>query len=354
MNRRSARGAFTLVELLVVITIIGILIALLLPAVQAAREAARRSQCMNNLKQAGIALHNYHTAVQSFPFRMGGTNFSGSTYQQSNCGRINGWVMLLPYLEQVPLSQTINSVQTYGGTTYPKGGPVPWEGPYEPWWTQVPGLLCPSDDGGRKKATNGIGRSNYSFSVGDTIYSNNSSTDPRGLFGYNSGTRIGDIIDGTSNTIAVSERVIGQQARRIRGGIAIARGNVHQNPTTCAATRGPNDLYDPSIADGDLAAWTGVRWNDGNIPFIGFTTVLPPNSPSCASGRWDGDWGIYSPTSNHPGGVLGLLADGSARFISDNIDTGNTAAQDMTVGPSPYGVWGALGSKNGGEPPGQF
>jgi prepilin-type N-terminal cleavage/methylation domain-containing protein len=358
MTESVRRRAFTLVELLVVITIIGILIALLLPAVQAAREAARRATCTNNLKQAGIALHNYHAALQSFPFRMGGTE-QPWTYPGSNDSRLGGWVLLLSYIEQVPLSQKINSTQTYGGNTYPRGGPVPWQADYEPWWVQIPGLLCPSDDGGRKKAANGTGRTNYCFSAGDTIKNNGwaPGTPPvelRGIFGHNSGTRIGDIHDGTSNTIAISERVVGQQAQRIKGGIVLNRGTVDQDPSTCAATRGPNDLYDPSISTSELAAWSGLRWNDGNIPFTGFTTVLPPNSPSCKTGTWDGDWGIYSPTSYHPGGVLGLLADGAVRFISDNINAGLTTQAQVTVGPSPYGVWGALGSKSGDEPPKEY
>jgi len=358
MSGSASRRAFTLVELLVVITIIGILIALLLPAVQAAREAARRATCTNNLKQAGIALHNYHAALQSFPFRMGGTD-KPWTYEGGNLSRINGWVLLLSYLEQAPLAQTIAGEQTYAGMTFPAGGPVPWYSTYEPWWVQIPGLLCPSDDGGRKKAANGLGRANYHFSAGDTINNNGWAytfppVEVRGIFGHNSGTRIGDIHDGTSNTIAISERVIGQQAQRIKGGIVLDMGTIDQDPSQCAATRGPNDLYDPSIPTSDLAAWTGIRWNDGNIPFNGFTTVLPPNSPSCKTARWDGDWGIYSPTSYHPGGVLGLLADGAVRFISDTINAGQATQKQVTAGPSPYGVWGALGSKSGGEPPGPY
>jgi prepilin-type N-terminal cleavage/methylation domain-containing protein len=345
MTGLARRRAFTLVELLVVITIIGILIALLLPAVQAAREAARRSTCTNNLKQLGIALHNYHAALQSFPFRMGGTSAGGCG--PSNCGRLSGWVLLLPYMEQVPLHQQITSRQG----TYNAGGPEPWNGSYTPWQAQVPGLLCPSDDGGRKKAATGIGRTNYCFSVGDSINNNSGSTDPRGVFGYNSGTRIGDIHDGSSNTIALSERVVAQQAQRIKGGIAYSKGAVDKDPSTCASTRGANDLYNSSEK---VAAWGGLRWNDGTVPFSGFTTVLPPNSPSCVTGTWDGDWGIISPTSYHPGGVLGCLGDGAVRFISDNINTGNIAGAEITVGESQYGVWGALGSKNGGEAPKEY
>jgi prepilin-type processing-associated H-X9-DG protein len=95
----------------------------------------------------------------------------------------------------------------------------------------------------------------------------------------------------------------------------------------------------------------GLRWADGNVGFTAVNTVLPPNSPSCQTGTWDGDDGLYPPTSYHPGGVNGAMADGSVRFLSDNIDTGNLAAPAPTalMDSSPYGVWGALGSRMGGE-----
>jgi hypothetical protein len=95
----------------------------------------------------------------------------------------------------------------------------------------------------------------------------------------------------------------------------------------------------------------GLRWADGNVGFTAINTVLAPNSPSCQTGGWDGDDGLYPPTSYHPGGALCCLADASVRFISNSIDTGNLAAPAPTTvtAPSPYGVWGALGSRMGGE-----
>jgi len=357
MSRRTMRQAFTLVELLVVITIIGILIALLLPAVQAAREAARRATCTNNLKQVGIALHNYHAAMQSFPYRQCGT--SGGSDWQSNGDRLSGWAALLPYMEQVPLYQMVTSPVTVAGNAVPAWGPRPWLSQYQPWATQVPGLLCPSDGAGRSKlpydaATNDenrLGRTNYAFCVGDSINNNVSSTDPRGIFGYRTGTRIDEIRDGSSNTIALSEKAIGQQKERIRGGLALGISGIDTSPSTCAGKRGSGDLYASGVTTAD---WTGKRWADGAMVYNGFTTVLPPNSPSCSAGSGQTDWGIFSPTSYHSGGVVALLADGSVRFLSESIDSGNPSLGELKAGASNYGVWGALGTRIGGEPPGQF
>ena len=349
----SVRRGFTLVELLVVIAIIGILIALLLPAVQAAREAARRSECSNNLKQIGIALHNYHAALQSFPPRRCGTSGGGDF--DSNGDRLSGWVLLLPFMEQVPLHQRITSAGIANGNSTRPWGPRPWRSEYEPWTIQVQGLTCPSDDGGRRKSPfletsndrNRCGRTNYAFCAGDTISDNEGSTNPRGIFGYRTGTRISDIRDGSSNTLACSEKVIGDQAQLILGGIARDVTGMNTNPSICVSTKGQNGLYNTDITS-SFSNITGKGYADGLMCILGFTTVLPPNSPSC-SNTGDGSWGIFSPTSYHPGGVTGLMADGAVRFFSETMDTGNQGAGQVSVGASPYGIWGALGSIKGGE-----
>jgi hypothetical protein len=164
-----------------------------------------------------------------------------------------------------------------------------------------------------------------------------------------------DIKDGTSNTLAFSERCVANGTRDVKTSIARSLPNsIMDNPTPCLA-----QVVDGENTSNVATGWSGVRMFDGCPAFTGFTTVLPPNGPTCIRGTWDCEWGIFTPSSYHPGGVLVTLADGSSRFISETIDTGNVAA------PSPcspaagdwsscgmesnYGVWGALGSRNGGE-----
>ncbi len=337
MSRDTRRRAFTLVELLVVIAIIGILIALLLPAVQAAREAARRAQCTNQLKQLGIALHNYHDTYKTFVPRKQGPSTSS--------GRLSGFVGLLPFLEQAPMYDEIKA----GDATYPQWGPTPWSG-WSPWNEAPKSLVCPS--AGNEGLTYAV---TYAFCVGDTITANRDSTSPRGVFGATRGVRMAEVTDGTSNTLAMSERLVTNfslgakgSSVRLNEGTATGFSDLATNPQQCAAVADGRYYADASITKGR----SGWRWTDGQMEKIGFTTVLPPNAPSCidgSDGNGDGYNTIMPPNSNHPGGVNALRVDGSVSFISDTIDTGDLSAATVTGGHSPYGTWGALGSRNGGE-----
>ncbi|HVX63376.1 MAG TPA: DUF1559 domain-containing protein [Pirellulales bacterium] len=349
------RVGFTLVELLVVIAIIGILIALLLPAVQAAREAARRSQCTNNLKQLGLALQNYHDVARCFPPRQTGTVSNGS--------RMSGFVLLLPYIEMRQLfDQVVSTTPSFDGTvTYPPYGPVPWTPQYPPWCTNIPALACPSETGlmlptqpsqpAPAGTTGTYGRTNYAFSTGDSIsVVNNNNAYIRGVFGFNTRCTMANVIDGASNTIALSERVFGTSALMVKGGIAVGVSTVNTNPGTCLAQATGGKYTGSSVQE------AGLRWQDGYATWVSFNTVLPPNSPSCCNttGTCDNGTGLYSASSNHPGGVNAAMLDGSTRFVNDSISTGTGANQGLsypepTSGPSPYGVWGALGSKDGGD-----
>lgn len=342
MNVRSQRG-FTLIELLVVIAIIAVLIALLLPAVQQAREAARRTQCKNNLKQLGLALHNYHDTMGTFPPR--------KTGRITNSQRISGYYGLLPFLEQGALFDAIKS----GDSTQPPEGPQPWVS-WSVWNVTQPWALCPSDGGDGTTERN----VNYMFSLGDTIDNTRDSTNLRGLFSNVRGARIGDISDGTTNTIAISERlrgslnpVSGDQVL-IKKGIALSVGGLLTNPGACLATMGSNSRY---VASVQVKVKSGSRIWDGQPEWVGFNTILGPNKASCsdtADASGDNRNTLISPSSNHTGGVNALMADGSVRFISDSISTGDLSQAPRTSGQSPYGVWGALGSKNGGEVVGDF
>jgi prepilin-type N-terminal cleavage/methylation domain-containing protein len=347
-NRRDR--AFTLIELLVVIAIIAVLVALLLPAVQQAREAARRSQCKNNLKQLGLALHNYHEQYNLFcASRTGPNDGAGRQGDQS------GLVQLLPFIDQSPMYNQI-----------PQNGTVPvcWTGGFAPWATQIQGFLCPSSPvpGGWQGAP--VQTKCYKFCVGTTIRNNfgnwRVSTPPdngitNGLFGFswaggNKGIR--DIIDGSSNTIAMAETANAPPqgtSRTVLGQALYGVTGIDTNPTICLATAS-NGMY---LAGNNISSWgMGTLWPFGHPGWGAVTTVLPPNGPSCetAGDNMSSAWGIYTPTSYHVGGVQVLMGDGAVRFISNNINCGNYGAGS----PPSFGIWGALGTVNGGETVGAF
>ncbi|UUO08661.1 DUF1559 domain-containing protein [Blastopirellula sp. J2-11] len=340
------KNAFTLVELLVVIAIIGVLIALLLPAVQQAREAARRMQCTNNLKQAGLALHNYHDTFGKLPAMCGGTG-NGPIH---NDNRLGGWVALLPFVEQGSLYNQITSSLTIDSTTYPPYGDNPWNSSYTPWLTKLSFLRCPSDPA--TPAESDFGFSNYAFSMGDRPAWAGSTNPTSGMFGFHSWKNFASVTDGLSNTLALGERAVGEvSTMKIRGGVAIASdvwnsGSEYDvTPASCAAKRGQSGNYLSSVT---VKEYPGRRWADGAPLYSGVLAILPPNSPSCLLDDWDGRQAIISATSYHPGGVNGAMGDGSVRFFTDTIDAGNQSLAPSN-GASNYGVWGGLGTVSGGE-----
>jgi prepilin-type N-terminal cleavage/methylation domain-containing protein/prepilin-type processing-associated H-X9-DG protein len=322
---------FTLVELLVVITIIGVLIALLLPAVQAAREAARRLQCGNNLKQIGLALHNYHSLNNQFPIgALGGGN--GATNWTPEWPYLLYYI--LPFMEQQPLYDALTTVQ--------KTGVQPWSGSALPTWAKAQGLavasyLCPSDGlGGQTKGV--IGATITQTSNAAQVYNTNylgvfsglndgnawnekamSSKQQLAVFGIDRGAKIADIRDGTSKTLAVVEYLTGTR-NDFRGYSYTHRAGcqfvyVAATPNTSV----PDNLY-------NLPSFCGSY--NGNLPEQNLPCVPGSGSVNTAAAR-----------SRHPGGVNGLLCDGSVQFFNDSIDAG---------------LWQSLGWMNDGGPQGNF
>lgn len=356
MKRRKV--GFTLVELLVVIAIIGILVGLLLPAVQAAREAARRLQCTNHLKQFGLALHNYADTYKKFPAGSGGTGApTGLGHPTSNNNRINAMVGLLPFVEEGNLYNRVQSPQTFGTFNFNPGGSSPWDSNYELWGSQfqVKGMNCPSDSpvGDLRNGRWGGGRAattSYSFCQGDhqTGVRDQGAYQRRGLFGTRSYAGFQSLSDGTSNTMAISERCFPQGARSIYGHTVENLVGIAANPSLCFAQ--VNRATREFLPSASLSVYItgGTRAYDGMPIYTGFNAILPPNSPSCLVGNINSQ-GVMTAQSWHTGGVNCVFGDGSVRFISQSIDAGNSGLPESLSGPSPYGVWGALATINGGE-----
>lgn len=364
--KRRPRRAFTLVELLVVIAIIGILIALLLPAVQAAREAARRSQCTNNIKQLGLAMHTYADVYKVLPPGQMGTNPTGCAWNthSGTCGEASPIFHMLPFFEQKPLWDSI-------WATVPFGGDWPNDGSYVPYHQRLDTVNCPSDGNANGPHPNNanIATVNYVFCRGDKInnmvYANKYGGNPRGVFQGDAGVGssasgpnrgycvpLAAILDGTSNTLAISEEVIYTgQPNNLFGSYCMNVSGLDTGPVIAMGFKGANNTLTCTVADSHRRR--GESWASGYPLCTGFNTVIPPNGPMASSSKGEWSWGVYPPQSYHPGGVNGGMCDGSVRFISETIDTGDLASAEATsLGQkqSPYGVWGALGSLDGGEP----
>ncbi len=310
-----SRRAFTLIELLVVIAIIAVLIALLLPAVQQAREAARRSQCKNNLKQIGLALHNYHDTFGVLP--------PGTVWPtgQNSGPRTGGYtVHILPYIDQATVYNLVNfnvsGILWYGGNNSTATGAA------------MPALLCPSDGMGTGFAVTSSQRwfrNNYlgifsGVKTGD-ILTSATDNDPTkmAVFGMNRGARIRDINDGTSNTMLVAEYLTGLSSTEFR---AFAWSD--QSPgTQLFVAQTPNTSVADICYDIDPASWCS------NAPGLNLPATANTNvAEQTAAAR-----------SRHTGGVQFLLADGSVRFGSNNIN---------------LAIWRGLGTIRGSEILGEF
>lgn len=364
--------AFTLVELLVVIAIIGILIGLLLPAVQSAREAARRMQCVNNVKQLALAAQNYHDSNRAFPMP---TGYRGGSTRCPPPGGFSVHALLLPFVEQTPLYDSISfwihidggtAIQWRGGTDYQLLIPPIQEAAAQ----RLPIFRCPSDGGngmssgfglvaggyygadGRWLRNNDtspvpIATNNYMACNGSgTAYNYDSTVMTDGVFSMRVARTFSSILDGTSNTAMFSESIVGDDVQggsepdpmhpearcafarnqcswRGRAGFGPWGGWLSEGGTPgIVGIYGDANLDVASLCSAYLTAWNGWRgytWMICKAHATGFSTF---NSPNPSHPDWGAEFGsgFFAARSRHSGGVNVALCDGSVRFISDTID----------------------------------
>ena len=346
-NKHYTRTAFTLVELLVVIAIIGILIGMLLPAVQSVREAARRTSCSNNLRQMSLATHNYQSTFQKLP---AASLFPVENNDGSSIGpdtTLDGWssqAQLLPYLEQTNLSSTINF--TIGYKTHP---PVSFGGDetFQISRVRIPTYLCPSEINDRRRGE-GTDEENYPLNYGCNggdwfVYDPNSKTQGSGVLLTNRRNTLASVSDGTSNTLLFAE--VKAYTPYFRN--ANLQGNL---PIPTA----PSEI--PSLG-GDFKTNSGhTEWVDGRNHQSGFTATFAPNTKVLFESSSDGevfdvDWtnrqegrdglndtnitfAAVTSRSYHTSGVNVARMDGSVTFVPDSID---------------LQIWQSLATRNGGE-----
>jgi prepilin-type processing-associated H-X9-DG protein len=392
------------VELLVVIAIIGILVGLLLPAVQAAREAARRMSCSNNFKQIGLGLHNYHSTYDSFPYGGGGTTnvtSSGATYPDPNVTytsatgatagfpphnalRLRGTVGLLPFIEQQPLWEKISNPLIFLTNSFRPFGPSgAADGAYyPPFATRIGTYYCPSQVESDALLT--TAKIHYGFCFGDAAWMVNNpgvntgtappigpgakrgmfqsirylaqpsgALRPDGIYGFR------DCLDGTANTLAMAEYVTKLNTTVVGNTVRTTLNTTTLAPSFCQQFVDP---LRPRYLKAGLTLWSGShghRWADGHFLHSGFNTCVPPNGPSCdhslqSTGNFNANSGFNTAGSQHRGGCHVLMCDGAVKFVTENIESGNQNARSIHDGnlpgsESPYGLWGALGTRNGSE-----
>ncbi|MDD3587850.1 MAG: DUF1559 domain-containing protein [Thermoguttaceae bacterium] len=367
--------AFTLVELLVVIAIIGILIALLLPAVQAAREAARRMECTNKLKQIALAQHNHQDTFGYIPNFLVQRSLGITQYiawqptDMVTCRRtFTGFlVVTLPYVEQVAVYDKIKSKLD---TASPEYCLTP--GVDDGMAQKISTYMCPSENAGASIDILGGyqrgGLTSYHGSLGDYMCMNSTGDAPRAPYrrGDVATLTLENILDGTSNTVLLSEMIVHHFTEKnpVHGGLGYSKGlNSYSNLTKCMGISRDSDedslFNDPFAPYGTGASqqWyncPGRGYATGYATVTGFLTAMPPNAFHCTYDKVNSDVTTGTASSYHRGGVNAAMADGSVRFVSDTINTGNPSQSisknfSEAIGESPWGIWGAMGSANGGE-----
>ncbi|MDA8743852.1 DUF1559 domain-containing protein [Rubripirellula amarantea] len=412
-----AHAGFTIVELLAVVVVIGMLVGLLLPAVQSAREGARRISCSSNLAQIGLAVTGYHVTFDQFPVQLSGTDGS-EVLHHDNDRRLSIFVAILPFISQEQFADAIaqplpkpsyvasgwndgyemSDMGDMGNMDFEDakddvqdefwgaGGPEPFVHQYRPWVTEIPSFRCPSDPG---YGSPSLGRINYAACIGDGIVGSSTGAmklvngryvhddelqktidvSMRGIFVPRQVTRLKDIDDGRSQTILLGEIATGLSDGDWRTTPAIASlvdssASLRDQPNMAETS----SLVDPERPNfwndevqlakslSQLGQQRGYRWADGMPLYTSFQAISAPNFGIILDENRDDSDGVLPSSSRHEGGVHVCLADGAVRFVTDSIDAGNPSAKTVYPGsypdvnpPSPYGLWGALGTRGSSE-----
>jgi prepilin-type N-terminal cleavage/methylation domain-containing protein len=335
----TGRRAFTLIELLVVIAIIGVLVALLLPAVQKVREAANRTSCTSRLAQLGLALHQFHDGAGHFPASMQPHTWAQDPTLPPYFFSWSVLTELTPYLEQTSLYQTMD----LSYPLYVKGSSgFVVSGPNQPAAGQVVRLfLCPSDKQEPVSAGYGLpsfGPTNYVACTGSGT-NGGSPYDADGVFFANSKTRVADVADGLSHTAFFSESTLGEGPENASGSVPPG------DPQTVYAYIGPKPLDEASCKAAKLWNFTnrrGFQWVSGEYRCAAYNHYFPPNhaDPDCVTYSVDPKttytalaW--RAARSRHPGGVNVLVGDGAVRPVQSAVD---------------LAAWRALATRAGNEP----
>ncbi|QDT13865.1 DUF1559 domain-containing protein [Planctomycetes bacterium K23_9] len=392
---------------LALVVCVGFVIALMLPAVEAARESARRMSCSNHFKNIGLAIHNYHAAYKLIPPGCGGTGLTPGHDDWSNQRRLSALVAITPFVEASPMwsmisnpfvtgqipkpelqkqwgmkgspdyRYSLNSLTTIDGPFrnanneyfFPSMGPAPWRAAsYPAWQIGMPTYRCPADKLAQPFAQPSAraAASNYVVSYGDAVHEVGyepglplafrdqvaDATTQRGAFIAGKQLRFRDITDGLSETIFMGEVVTYDGTRRAEGAIAQNIPGLRDDPSLCLATV-KGGIYKSGIKlrmSPDGKSSRGGNWADGAISWSGFNTILPPNSPSCDTVVDFRLEGVFSASSNHRGGCHVLMGDGAVVFITNDVDVGDPSrptvyAKDATGETvSHAGVWRAMGT----------
>ncbi|XZE34087.1 DUF1559 domain-containing protein [Pirellulaceae bacterium SH501] len=329
------RRGFTLVELLVVIAIIGILVGLLLPAVQAAREAARRMSCSNNMKQLALSMHNYESSFKKVSrlatwVQEAGQN--GGAMQTSNWNGYSAHVGILPFIEQN------NLFQQFTFTVYHHRAPAITIGR-----TPIPAFLCPSDRPYPSAAD--VGQNNYGWSEGSNVGWDTAGGNQNGFYKRDRDTKFGDISDGLSNTIMMSEFVKGDGTTSVLTNMGDFALGIPV-PFAARPTQAQLDAYGAltAAAGANHRVEAGFRWFAPGFYNTAINTVAPPNwrfpAGMLCGGCGQGDsQGVFPARSRHTGGVMHGLGDGSVTFISNNIDLITYQALGTAIGGDVVGEY---------------